>query len=67
MLAGIGFFMFRIARREKENFDPELSDDYVPHGVRHADILIQRFEFHHYESFQISRHPGKLLRPRRSG
>ena len=29
MLAGVGFFMFRIARREKENFDPTLSDDYV--------------------------------------
>lgn len=30
MLGGIGFFMFRIARREKEHFDPSLSDDYVP-------------------------------------
>jgi hypothetical protein len=30
MLGGIGFFMFRIARREKEHFDPALSDDYVP-------------------------------------
>jgi hypothetical protein len=30
MLGGIGFFMFRIARREKEHFDPTLSDDYVP-------------------------------------
>jgi hypothetical protein len=29
MLGGVGFFMFRIARREKENFDPMLSDDYV--------------------------------------
>jgi hypothetical protein len=29
MLGGIGFFMFRIARREKENFDPMLSDNYV--------------------------------------
>ena len=29
MLAGVGFFMFRIARRERENFDPTLSDDYV--------------------------------------
>lgn len=29
MLGGIGFFMFRIARREKEHFDPTLSDDYV--------------------------------------
>ena len=29
MLGGIGFFMFRIARREKEHFDPALSDDYV--------------------------------------
>ncbi len=30
MLGGIGFFMLRIARRERENFDPSLSDDYVP-------------------------------------
>jgi hypothetical protein len=30
MLGGIGFFMFRIARRERANFDPTLSDDYVP-------------------------------------
>ena len=30
MLGGIVFFMFRIARREKEHFDPSLSDDYVP-------------------------------------
>ena len=29
MLGGIGFFMFRIARREREHFDPTLSDDYV--------------------------------------
>jgi len=29
MLGGIGFFMIRIMRREKENFDPTLSDDYV--------------------------------------
>lgn len=30
MLSGIAFFMFRIARRERENFDPSLSDDYKP-------------------------------------
>ncbi len=30
MLGGIGFFMIRIARREKEHFDPSLSDDYEP-------------------------------------
>jgi hypothetical protein len=30
MLGGVAFFMFRIARREKEFFDPSLSDDYVP-------------------------------------
>lgn len=30
MLSGIGFFMFRIARREKEHFDPAYADDYVP-------------------------------------
>jgi hypothetical protein len=29
MLGGIAFFMFRIARREREHFDPSLSDDYV--------------------------------------
>ena len=29
ILGGIGFFMLRIARRERENFDPTLSDDYV--------------------------------------
>jgi hypothetical protein len=28
VLGGIVFCMFRIARREKENFDPALSDDY---------------------------------------
>ena len=32
VLGGISFFMFRLARREKENFDPALSDDYVPVG-----------------------------------
>ncbi len=32
MLGGIGFFMFRIARREKEHFDSTLSDDYVRPG-----------------------------------
>ena len=30
MLSGIAFFMFRIARREREHFDPTLSDDYTP-------------------------------------
>jgi sugar phosphate permease len=30
MLGGIAFFMLRIARREREHFDPTLSDDYVP-------------------------------------
>ena len=29
ILGGVGFFMFRIARRERDNFDPALSDDYV--------------------------------------
>ncbi len=32
MLGGITFFMFRIARREKEHFDPSLSDDYIAPG-----------------------------------
>ena len=30
MLGGISFFMFRIARREREYFDPTLSDDHQP-------------------------------------
>jgi hypothetical protein len=30
MLGGIGFFMFRIARRERDHLDPSLSDDYTP-------------------------------------
>lgn len=30
MLGGIVFFMHRIVRRERENFDPSLSDDYIP-------------------------------------
>ena len=35
MLGGIGFFMFRIARREKEHFDPALSDNYVCRDLSH--------------------------------
>lgn len=30
MLGGISFFMFRIARRERQFFDPSLCDDYRP-------------------------------------
>jgi preprotein translocase subunit YajC len=30
MLGGVTFFMFRIARREREHLDPSLSDDYSP-------------------------------------
>lgn len=30
MLGGIGYFMFFLARREKANLDPSLSDDYTP-------------------------------------
>ena len=30
MLGGIAYFMFRIARREKEHFDAAYADDYVP-------------------------------------
>jgi hypothetical protein len=30
MLSGIAFFMFRIALREREHFDPSLADDYTP-------------------------------------
>jgi hypothetical protein len=29
MLGSISFFMYRLARRERQNFDPSLSDDYV--------------------------------------
>ena len=29
VLAAIGFFMIRLARREMDNLDPELRDDYV--------------------------------------
>jgi|AntRauTorckE6833_2_1112554.scaffolds.fasta_scaffold36536_2 hypothetical protein len=29
VLAGVGFFMARLIRRENENLDPELRDDYV--------------------------------------
>jgi hypothetical protein len=31
LLAGISFFMMRLARRENANLDPELRDDYVSH------------------------------------
>ncbi len=30
VLAGFIYSMFRLARRARENFDPSLSDDYVP-------------------------------------
>ena len=33
MLGGVGFFMFRIARRERDNFDPALADDFVSPSV----------------------------------
>lgn len=29
VLSGIGYAMFRLARGESENLDPELRDDYV--------------------------------------
>jgi cbb3-type cytochrome oxidase subunit 3 len=29
LIAGIAYFMFRIARREKEHFNPAYADDYV--------------------------------------
>ena len=35
MLGGIGFFMFRIARRERMHFDPALSDNYAPPASGH--------------------------------
>lgn len=30
VLGGLGGFMFCLARREKQNLDPTLSDDYQP-------------------------------------
>ncbi len=30
ILAGVAYFMIRIIKREREHFDPTLSDDYVP-------------------------------------
>ena len=30
ILSGVGFFMVRIVRREKDSLDPALVDDYVP-------------------------------------
>jgi hypothetical protein len=30
VLCGTVFFMFRIARRERQHLDPELVDDYLP-------------------------------------
>ncbi len=30
VLGGVAFFMIRLARRELNNLDPELRDDYVP-------------------------------------
>jgi hypothetical protein len=29
VLAGVAFFMFRLIRRDAENLDPELRDDYA--------------------------------------
>ncbi len=29
VLGGVGFFMFRLIRRDAANLDPELCDDYV--------------------------------------
>jgi lipopolysaccharide biosynthesis regulator YciM len=34
ILSGIGFFMVRIAQRQKQHFDPRLSDDYVNPSVQ---------------------------------
>ncbi len=30
VLSGVGFFMTRLIRRENDNLDPELRDDYIP-------------------------------------
>jgi hypothetical protein len=35
MLGSISFFMCRLARRERKNFDPSLSDDYVRPDTAH--------------------------------
>ncbi len=35
ILGSISFFMLRLARRERQNFDPSLSDDYVRPGSAH--------------------------------
>lgn len=32
VLLGAAFFMIRIARREREHLDPDLTDGYVPGG-----------------------------------
>lgn len=34
IIGGIGFCMIRIARRERQHFDPSLSDDYIPESAR---------------------------------
>ncbi len=34
ILSGIGFFMVRIAQRQKQHFDPRLSDDYANPSVQ---------------------------------
>lgn len=36
ILGGVGFCMVRIARREKANFDPMLSDDYTLPSSSHS-------------------------------
>jgi hypothetical protein len=35
VLGGVVFCVFRIARRERENFDPTLSDDYCGPKTTH--------------------------------
>jgi hypothetical protein len=35
MLGGIAFFMIRIARRERQHFDPALTDGFVPPDPPH--------------------------------
>jgi heme/copper-type cytochrome/quinol oxidase subunit 2 len=35
VMGSVGFFMFRIARREKEHFDPSLTDNWSIDDTRH--------------------------------
>jgi hypothetical protein len=34
ILCGVGYFMWRMAVREREHLEPELSDDFIPESSR---------------------------------